>query len=140
LPLGWTLDYFVGFHDGSLRLNFFLNHEFLVTRKRPIKGEGESMICTRQELLEAIKKTLEQATPEEKQQMRDALLECLGGDRCSICGRRRMTLLLDTTSGRLQCFQCGGRVGSAPVIVREPGDLTNEDWHFLRSMGVLWGD
>jgi hypothetical protein len=94
------------------------------------------MICTRQELFEAIKKTLAEATSEEKQQLRYALLEGLCGNRCGICGRRRMTLLLNTVSGTLQCFQCRAE----PVWVCEPKDLSKEDWDFLRSVGVLWGD
>src|SRR5207244_10742760 len=67
-------------------------------------SRGASMICSRSELLEIIKRTIEQATPEEKRQLREALC----GSRCELCGRRRLTLLLDTTSGRFQCFQCVG--------------------------------
>jgi hypothetical protein len=61
---------------------------------------------------------------------------------CSICGRRRMTLLLDTTSGRFQCFQCTGLDGSAAVFVREPGDyiLSEADQRWLREMGIAFGN
>src|SRR2546425_998706 len=79
--------------------------------------QENQMICTRQELFEAIKKTLAQATPQEKRQIRDALLEGLHGNRCGICGRLRMTLLFNTVSGTLQCFQCTGKDGSEPVWV-----------------------
>jgi hypothetical protein len=117
-------------HLGSLRRR----------ERRTPKAKGELVIATRQELLQAIIKTLERATPEEKRQIRDALLESLCGNRCGVCGRRRMTLLLNTVSGTLQCFQCSGKDGAQPVWVREPGDLSREDWNFLRSVGVLWGD
>ena len=61
---------------------------------------------------------------------------------CSLCGRRRMTLLLDTTSGRFQCFQCTGLDGAAPVFVREPGDyiLSEADQRFLKQMGIAFGN
>ena len=62
--------------------------------------------------------------------------------QCSICGRRRMTLLLDTTSDRFQCFQCTGLDGSAPVFVREPGDyiLSEADQQLLKEMGIAFGN
>ena len=98
------------------------------------------MICTRHELLEAIKKTLAQATPEEKQQLRNALLEALDGSRCDICHESKPSLIFIPRSGRYQCFDCTGRACAEPLIVREPDALTKEDKIFLRSIGVLWSE
>lgn len=94
------------------------------------------MICSISELLELIKGTIEQATPEEKRQLREALC----GSACEICGRRRLTLLLDTTSGLLQCFQCVGSARAKAVFVREPGDLSAEDRQFLTELKIAWRD
>jgi hypothetical protein len=94
------------------------------------------MICSASELLELIKRTLERATPEEKQQLREALC----GNACEICGRRRLTLLLDTESGLLQCFQCVGSAKAKAVFVREPGDLSDEDRRFLTELEIAWRD
>jgi hypothetical protein len=92
------------------------------------------MICSRSELLEIIKRTVEQATPEEKRQLREAVC----GSRCELCGRRRLTLLLDTASGLLQCHQCVGSAKAKAVFVREPGDLSNEDRRFLAELKIAW--
>ncbi|PYU27319.1 MAG: hypothetical protein DMG32_07595 [Acidobacteria bacterium] len=94
------------------------------------------MICSRSELLEIIKRTIEQATPEEKRQLREALC----GSRCELCGRRRLTLLLDTTSGRFQCFQCVGSTAAAAVFVREPGDISETDRNWLAELKVSWDE
>ena len=94
------------------------------------------MICPRSEFLEIIKRTIEQATPDDKRLLREALC----GNRCELCGRRRLTLLLDTTSGRFQCFQCVGSAKAKAVFVREPGDLSDEDWAFLAELKVAWRD
>jgi hypothetical protein len=61
---------------------------------------------------------------------------------CSICGRRRMTLLLDTSSGRLSCFQCLGLDGAPPAHIREPGDyvLSEPDQRLLKEMGISFGN
>jgi hypothetical protein len=92
------------------------------------------MICSRSELLEIIKRTIEQATPEEKRQLREALC----GNRCELGGRRRLTLLLDTTSGLLQCHQCVGSANAKAVFVREPGDLSEADRASLGELKVSW--
>jgi hypothetical protein len=94
------------------------------------------MICSRSDLLQLIKRTLEQATPEERQQLREALC----GNRCELCGRRRLTLILDTTSGLLQCHQCVGSVKAKAVFVREPGDLSEADRQFLAELKIAWRD
>jgi hypothetical protein len=62
------------------------------------------MIGTRQELFEAIKKTLALATPEAKRQIRDALLEGLGGNRCQVCGEERRTLIHDNQDWKYLLF------------------------------------
>lgn len=92
------------------------------------------MICSVSELLELTKRTIAQASPDEKRQLREALC----GNACEICGRRRLTLLLDTESGLLQCFQCVGSAKAKAVFVREPGDLSDEDQHFLAELKVAW--
>jgi hypothetical protein len=94
------------------------------------------MTCSVSELLEIIKRTIEQATPEEKRELREALC----GSRCEICGRHRLTLLLNTTSGRFQCFQCVGSAKAAAVFVREPGDLSEADRQFLAELKIAWRD
>ena len=94
------------------------------------------MICSRSELLEIIRRKVEKATPEERRQLGEALC----GNRCELCGRRRLTLLLDTASGLLQCHQCVGSVKAKPVFVREPGDLSDEDQAFLAELKITWRD
>jgi hypothetical protein len=92
------------------------------------------MICSRSELLEILRRTIEQATPEEKRELREALC----GGRCELCGRRRLTLILDTTSGLLQCHQCVGSAKAKAVFVREHGDLSEADRQFLAELKIAW--
>ena len=92
------------------------------------------MICPQSELLEIINRRIEQLKPEQKRQLREALC----GSACELCGRRRLTLILDTTSGLLQCFQCVGSAKAKAVFVREPGDLCDEDRRFLTELKIAW--
>jgi len=94
------------------------------------------VICPVSESLEIIKRTIQHASPDEKRQLREAVC----GNACELCGRRRLTLILDTASGRFQCFQCLGSATAAPVFVREPGDLSDEDQHFLAELKIVWRD
>jgi hypothetical protein len=93
------------------------------------------VICSRQELFEAIKKTLAQSTAEEKRQLREALLESLGGNRCGICGDEKRTLLFDVWSKTFFCFQCIGSRSAPPVFCRA---ITPSDVEFLKELKVVW--
>jgi hypothetical protein len=94
------------------------------------------VICSVSELLELTKRTIAQASPDEKRQLREALC----GSACEICGRPRLTLILDTTSGRFQFFQCVGSAKAKAVFVREPGDLSEADRQFLAELKIAWRD
>jgi hypothetical protein len=94
------------------------------------------MICLRSELLEIIHHAISQLTPEQKRELREAVC----GSRCELCGRRRLTLLLNTESGLLQCHQCVGSAKAKAVFVREPGDLSDEDRRFLTELKIAWKD
>ena len=98
-------------------------------------GGKTKVIGSRSELLEAMKKTLEQTTPGEKQQMRDVLLAGLGGIRCDICGDEKRTLLLDVWTKTFFCFQCVGSRTSPPIFYRA---ITPSDVEFLKELKVLW--
>jgi len=93
------------------------------------------MICSRSELQKIIKRTIEQATPEEKRRLREALLESLGGNRCGICGDEKRTLLFDVWSKTFFCFQCIGSKPALPVFYRA---ITPSDVEFLKELKVVW--
>lgn len=93
------------------------------------------MIATTQQMLKTINKTLAQATPEENRQLREALLESLCGSRCDICGDEKRTLLLDSHTKTLFCFQCIGRHKTPPVFRRA---ITDSDVTFLKELKVVW--
>jgi hypothetical protein len=81
------------------------------------------MIASRRELLNAINRTVANATPEEKQALRDVLTEKLTVKRCELCHEARRTLLVSTDTQIAFCFDCVGALKAPPVIVREVGDL-----------------
>jgi len=93
------------------------------------------MTCSVSELLELIKRTVAQASPEEKRQPRQALLESLGGNRCGICGDEKRTLLFDVWSKTFFCFQCIGSKPTPPVFYRA---ITPSDVEFLKELKVVW--
>jgi hypothetical protein len=96
------------------------------------------MICTRQELFEAIRKTLAEPTPEQRQELRQALLESLCGNRCQVCGEERRTLIHDNKSGNIFCFSCIGKPKCQPCISRERAELTRFDREWLHELRVAW--
>ncbi len=65
------------------------------------------MITSRHELLDAINRTVANATPEEKQVLRDVLTEKLSIRRCELCHEPRRTLLVSTDTQIAFCFDCG---------------------------------
>jgi hypothetical protein len=81
------------------------------------------MITSRHELLDIINRTVAKASPEEKQALRDVLLEKLSIKRCELCLEAKRTLLLFTETQIAFCFDCIGLPKTPPVIVRELGDL-----------------
>jgi hypothetical protein len=81
------------------------------------------MITSRRELLDAINRTVANATPDEKQALQDVLLEKLSVRRCELCHELKRTLLISTDTQIAFCFECIGLPKAPPVIVRELGDL-----------------
>jgi hypothetical protein len=81
------------------------------------------MITSSHELLDAINRTVTNATAEEKQALRDILTEKLSIKRCELCREPKRTLLVSTETQIAFCFDCVGTKEAPPLIVRELGDL-----------------
>jgi hypothetical protein len=81
------------------------------------------MISSPHELLDIINRTVANATPEEKQALRDVLTERLSIRRCELYHEAKRTLLVSTETQIAFCFDCVGLPKAPPVIVRDLGDL-----------------
>jgi len=100
------------------------------------------MITSRHELLDAINRTVANATPEEKQALRDVLLEKLSIKRCEPCHEPKRTLLVSTNTQIAFCFDCVGHRETPPMIVRDLGDFEifadDETGFFVRFTVGYW--
>jgi hypothetical protein len=96
------------------------------------------MICSFPHLLELIRRSLERASPLEKQQIREALC----GSACDFCGKPRLTLVCDTQTQTRFCFYCTGVPKAPPIVIREPSEFTAHglefDLEFLRRLRIVW--
>jgi hypothetical protein len=81
------------------------------------------MIASRHELLDAINRTVANATSDEKRALADVLLEKLSIKRCELCHEPKRTLLVSTETQIAFCFDCVGTKEAPPLIVREVRDL-----------------
>jgi hypothetical protein len=93
------------------------------------------VICPRSELLEILRRIIEQATPEEKHNCERPYAgaganSVADADSCSY----------STPRDEDSIAQCLGSAKAAAVFVREPGDLSDEDQHFLAEFKVEWRD